>query len=268
MSKIVLRYINDQQIELYKLRKGNLIYSEVVSIHEAKKFKCRSVIISPHHYVKGHISSSELAFQPDDNQFIFSDLSVMKPDEISYLPTYFDKVNDVYIQFWLSMSSLRELTIKFPFADRFYPEYSACGTEDTLNNLNGKKFLRHNVFFQKKSHRRTNNYFLFFTCACLISAGTPWFDEFESAFLKPKVTYENKLYLSEKVSVLFSEITLPRLDSIEMNYSLARVKLSFSQPIASSVRISLDKYCQKQACEFREKSKAVILEFYEHKSDS
>ncbi len=82
--------------------------------------KLKLVILSDEHFVTSSINIDDLNFTPDQDQFLFSEKSILSSNDVLFTSPRKNQKNKTWEQVWLSASKLETLSSKIPGNQKFF----------------------------------------------------------------------------------------------------------------------------------------------------
>ena len=197
MNKHIFRFISPDNIELYNIKRNKLMFKGRIKRKDCAKYKVDKIILTPSHYVSASMPAVSVKFGPDKGQFLFSDQSILRNEDLIYIPAIYDEAHKTWQQFWASRHLMLDIANLIPSVKYFYPECLAVTEHDThKDNLSNAKFLNDAISFQPIKSGDKNRLFIFTTTASnFIYATAPWITHWFDYTSKERLVFENKVLL-------------------------------------------------------------------------
>ena len=249
MNKQVFRFISPDNIELYNIKRGKLIFKDRIKSKDCAKIKTDKVILSASHYVSASMLAESVKFGPEKEQFLFSDQSILRIEDLIHIPAIYDEAHNTWKQFWASRHLLLDIKALIPSAKYFYPECLALTEHDTnKDNLSNAKFLNDAISFQPIKSRDKNKLFIFILTASIFLAIAPWITHWFDYTSKEKLVFENKLLLVQHFEQLVTSSELSGLQKLTFNKSLNSIEIITRDLLNEMQKSEVEKFCKELSC--------------------
>ena len=262
MTNRVLRYANANDLQEYRLVRGKLrLVKSYASVEEVRRKSFKCIILTPENYVRGSVVSDELKFVPD-GQFIFGTQSVIKADDVDYLPVVYDTDAKIFSQVWASKKRLLDIQKLFSKGTRLYPQEAVVGRQLVSDNdLDQAKFSMPKHHFLKAGASKNNLFLVALVAVCVSMSLYPWVELERISATIPVQSFENKSILDANFADLSNAINLPKVISLQLNFTLNRIRLTFANELNDGTFEELSKYCEREECEISSSGKSVIVTY-------
>lgn len=261
MKKYIARFNTPNNIELYIIKRGKLVFKNRIDSKACVKYKIEKILLAPSHYVSATMLAENINFSPEKGQFLFSDQSILQIEDLVCIPAIFDKNRKSWKQVWASKELLLGIQKFIPSAKYFYPQCLAVSEyELNTDNLSGLKFLSNSPTLPLAVVKR-NTVFLvtLITCFSLIIA--PWIPDlfFETSVVK--TGYDNKLLLIQHFEKLALIMEISDLEKLTFNNSLDTINLISNEIFSGSQRNLAKNFCIENFCkiDFKDYELTVIF---------
>ena len=263
MTNRVLRYANANDLQEYRLVRGKLrLVKSYASVEEVRRKSFKCIILTPENYVRGSVVSDELKFVPDDGQFIFGTQSVIKADDVDYLPVVYDKDAQTFSQIWASKKRLLDIQKLFSKGTRLYPQEAVVGRQSgSDNDLDQAKFSTPKHHFLKTGSSKNNLFLVVVVAVCVSVSLYPWVKLERISATIPVQSFENKSTLDANFADLSNAINLPKVISLQFNFTLNRISLTFANELNDVTFGELSEYCEREECEISSLGKSVTVTY-------
>ena len=249
MNKQVLRFISPDNIELYNIKRGKLIFKDRIKSKDCAKIKTDKVILTASHYVSASMLAESVKFGPEKEQFLFSDQSILRIEDLIHIPAIYDEAHNTWKQFWASRHLLLDIKALIPSAKYFYPECLALTEHDTnKDNLSDSKFLNDAISFQPMKSRDKNKLFIFILTASIFLAIAPWITHWFDYTSKERLVFENKLRLVQHFEQLVTSSKLSGLEKLTFNKSLNSIEIITHDLLNEMQKSEVEKFCKELSC--------------------
>ena len=249
MNKQVLRFISPDNIELYNIKRGKLIFKDRIKSKDCAKIKTDKVILTASHYVSASMLAESVKFGPEKEQFLFSDQSILRIEDLIHIPAIYDEAHNTWKQFWASRHLLLDIKALIPSAKYFYPECLALIKHDTnKDNLSDSKFLNDAISFQPIKSRDKNKLFIFILTASIFLAIAPWITHWFDYTSKERLVFENKLLLVQHFEQLVTSSELSGLEKLTFNKSLNSIEIITRDLLNEMQKSEVEKFCKELSC--------------------
>ena len=261
MTNRVLRYANANDLQEYRLVRGKLrLVKSYARVEEVRRKSFKYIILAPENYVRGSVVSDELKFVPDDGQFIFGTQSVIKADDVDYLPVVYEKEAQTFSQIWASKKRLLDIQKLFPKITRLYPQEAVVGLQSgSDNDLDQAKFSAPKHHFLKAGSSKNNLFFVVVVAVCVSMSLYPWVKLERISTTIPVQSFENKSIFDANFAKLSNAINLPKVTSLQFNFTLNRIILTFANELNDRTFEELSKYCEREKCEINSRGKSITV---------
>jgi hypothetical protein len=256
---LVLRYISEDRAELYNLRRGKLKFLQTGSFNSLLSKKLGLVILSKENFVTSSINMDDLNFTPDNDQFLFSEKSIMSSEDILFSSPKKMERNKTWEQVWVSASKLKAIGAKLPSAKKFFPENMAVestqvdGFDQLSNNtLDGFRFDTKTDFFDLKFSRKRKSQ-IFFILGMIFLSALPWLP-FSSDFIFGSTDeinlFDNSIRTLDIFSELSGALSLPDLKGLEFNQTndLIRITTNEGFTFDKELKDQIEAFCEASGC--------------------
>ena len=256
---LVLRYISDEASELYKLRRGKLNFLKTESIDGLLSKKLRLVILSKENFMSSSIKVDDLNFTPDEDQFLFSEKSILSAADVIFSPPKKINKNIAWQQAWVSASKLKAIGAKLPHAQKFFPESIAVGSiqmdgggQPLSSTLDGRSFdTKANYFDLKFSKKRKPQTILIL--GMIFLSALPWMPYSSDFIFGPTdeiKLFDNNIRTLDIFTQLSGSLSLPDLRGLEFNQTNDLIKIETNEDFifAEELRSQIEVFCETAFC--------------------
>lgn len=256
---LVLRYISDEASELYKLRRGKLNFLKTESIDGLLSKKLRLVILSKENFMSSSIKVDDLNFTPDEDQFLFSEKSILSAADVIFSPPKKINKNIAWQQAWVSASKLKAIGAKLPHAQKFFPESIAVGSiqadgsgQPLSSTLDGCSFdTKANYFDLKFSKKRKPQTILIL--GMIFLSALPWMPYSSDFIFGPTdeiELFDNSIRTLDIFTQLSGSLSLPDLRGLEFNQTNDLIKIETNEDFifAEELRSQIEVFCETAFC--------------------
>jgi len=256
---LVLRYISDDNSDLYKLKRGKLNFLKSGPVESLSSKKLKLVILSDEHYVTSAINIDNLNFTPDHDQFLFSEKSILSSNDVLFTSPRKVKKNKTWEQVWLSASKLETLSSKIPGNQKFFPESIAVKRKQvdafdqkSITTLDGIAVDLTKDFFEVKSNHKQKPRFFLILGMVFLSA-LPWLP-YSSNFIfgtAEKIElFDNSIRTLDIFLDLGSALSLPDLKGIEFNQTNDFFRINTKEDLGpnKALRDQIVNFCKLALC--------------------
>ena len=256
---LVLRYISDEASELYKLRRGKLNFLKTESIDGLLSKKLRLVILSKENFMSSSIKVDDLNFTPDEDQFLFSEKSILSAADVIFSPPKKINKNTTWQQAWVSASKLKAIGAKLPHAQKFFPESIAVGSiqmdgggQPLSSTLDGRSFdTKANYFDLKFSKKRKPQTILIL--GMIFLSALPWMPYSSDFIFGPTdeiKLFDNNIRTLDIFTQLSGSLSLPDLRGLEFNQTNDLIKIETNEDFifAEELRSQIEVFCETAFC--------------------
>jgi|TARA_B110000483_G_scaffold133520_1_gene159792 hypothetical protein len=262
MNKQVFRFISPDNIELYNIKRGKLIFKDRIKSKDCAKIKTDKVILTASHYVSASMLAESVKFVPEKGQFLFSDQSILRIEDLIHIPAIYDEVHNTWKQFWASSHLLLDIKALIPSAKYFYPECLALTEHDTnKDNLSDAKFLNDAFSFQPIKSRDKNKLFLFTLIAGIFLAIAPWISHWFDYNSKERLVFENKVLLIQYFEQLAVSSELSGLKKLTFNKSLKSIEIITHDLLNEIQKSEVEKFCKELSCKIKFDNNQININF-------
>lgn len=262
MNKQVFRFISPDNIELYNIKRGKLIFKDRIKSKDCAKIKTDKVILTASHYVSASMLAESVKFVPEKGQFLFSDQSILRIEDLIHIPAIYDEVHNTWKQFWASSHLLLDIMALIPSAKYFYPECLALTEHDTnKDNLSDAKFLNDAISFQPIKSRDKNKLFLFTLIAGIFLAIAPWISHWFDYNSKERLVFENKVLLIQYFEQLAVSSELSGLKKLTFNKSLKSIEIITHDLLNEIQKSEVEKFCKELSCKIKFDNNQININF-------
>ena len=262
MNKQVFRFISPDNIELYNIKRGKLIFKDRIKSKDCAKIKTDKVILTASHYVSASMLAESVKFVPEKGQFLFSDQSILRIEDLIHIPAIYDEVHNTWKQFWASSHLLLDIKALIPSAKYFYPECLALIQHDTnKDNLSNAKFLNDAISFQPIKSRDKNKLFLFTLIAGIFLAIAPWISHWFDYNSKERLVFENKVLLIQYFEQLAVSSELSGLKKLTFNKSLKSIEIITHDLLNEIQKSEVEKFCKELSCKIKFDNNQININF-------
>jgi hypothetical protein len=256
---LVLRYISDETSELYKLRRGKLNFLKTGPINSLLSKKFRLVILSKENFVSSLINVDDLNFTPDADQFLFSEKSIMSPEDILFNPPKKMERNKTWEQVWVSASKLKALSAKLPYAQKFFPENIAVESisvegldQSSSNTLDGFRFDTKTDFFDLKFSKKRKPQTILILGMIFLSA-LPWLPYSSDFIFGPTdeiELFDNSIRTLDIFSELSASLSLPDLKGLQFNQTNDLIRITTNEGFIfdKELKDQIEAFCEASGC--------------------
>lgn len=262
MNKHIFRFISPDNIELYNIKRGKLIFKGRIKSKDCAKYRVDKIILTPSHYVSASMPAVSVKFGPEKGQFLFSDQSILRTEDLIYIPAIYDEAHKTWKQFWASRHLLLDIATLIPSIKYFYPEYLAVKEHDThKDNLSNAKFLNDAVSFQPIKSRNINKLFLFTSIAVIFLAIAPWISYWFDYTSKERLVFENKVLLIQYFEQLAVSSELSGLKKLTFNKSLNSIEIITHDLLNDIQKSEVEKFCKELSCKIKFDNSQININF-------
>jgi len=262
MNKQVFRFISPDNIELYNIKRGKLIFKDRIKSKDCAKIKTDKVILTASHYVSASMLAESVKFVPEKGHFLFSDQSILRIEDLIHIPAIYDEVHNTWKQFWASSHLLLDIKTLIPSAKYFYPECLALTEHDTnKDNLSDAKFLNDAISFQPIKSRDKNKLFLFTLIAGIFLAIAPWISHWFDYNSKERLVFENKVLLIQYFEQLAVSSELSGLKKLTFNKSLKSIEIITHDLLNEIQKSEVEKFCKELSCKIKFDNNQININF-------
>ena len=256
---LVLRYISDEASELYKLRRGKLNFLKTGPIDGLLSKKLRLVILSNENFMSSYIKADELNFIPDEDQFLFSEKSILSAADVLFSPPKKINKNTTWQQVWVSASKLKAIAAKLPYAQKFFPESISVGSiqmdsggQPLNGTLNGLSFNTKADFFDLKFSKKRKPQTILILGMIFLSA-LPWMPYSSDFIFGPTdeiKLFDNNIRTLDIFTQLSGSLSLPDLRGLEFNQTNDLIKIETNEDFifAEELRSQIEVFCETAFC--------------------
>ena len=96
---------------------------------------------------------------------------------------------------------------------------------------------------------------------CVSMSLYPWVKLERISATIPVQSFENKSTLDANFADLSNAINLPKVTSLQFNFTLNRIKLTFANELNDGTFEELSKYCEREECEISSRGKSVTVTY-------
>jgi len=262
MNKHIFRFISPDNIELYNIKRNKLMFKGRIKRKDCAKYKVDKIILTPSHYVSASMPAVSVKFGPDKGQFLFSDQSILRNEDLIYIPAIYDEAHKTWQQFWASRHLMLDIANLIPSVKYFYPECLAVKEHDThKDNLSNAKFLNDAISFQPIVSGNKNRLFIFTTIAVILLSTAPWISHWFDYNSKERLVFENKVLLIQYFEQLAVSAELSGLKKLTFNKSLNSIEIITHDLLNDIQKIEVEKFCKELSCKIKFDNSQININF-------
>lgn len=267
MKKKIFRFVAPDNIELYVVKRGKLCFKDRIDSTDCVKYDIDQILLTTSHYVSETMLDKDINFVPENGQFLFSDQSILRIEDLTCIPAIFDESRKVWKQVWASKQLLLDIQKLIPSAKYFYPECLAVSPYELgIDNFSDAKFLKKAPSFPLAGAKR-NTLFLIVLILSIFLVIAPWISHW--FFYEPvgKTPYDNELLLIQHFEKFAVTSELSGLEKLTFNNSLNTINMVTQEIFSVDQKNTAERFCNEFFCEIDFKDYELTFIFSKRLSD-